>query len=246
MRNVPTEVDAAALLACWERAVGQPPARRDDALLQALAGELAAAERPLGERNAMLVDLHARLFGPAVSLTSRCPRCATVIRFDADCAALAPALRPRSATSTQTLDVGAHRVEFRLPRSDDIEAAAHAASDADFAERVIERCVVRCTDAGRTVAPSELPHDVRELVSQRMEALDPGAWVSFALQCPECGAGWDAKLDPGELVWQKVRAEAERLLLDVDDLARAYGWTEAQVLALSPLRRAAYVQLAAG
>jgi hypothetical protein len=35
-------------------------------------------------------------------------------------------------------------------------------------------------------------------------------------------------------------------LLDVDALARAYGWSEPQVLALSATRRAAYLQLIGG
>ena len=39
---------------------------------------------------------------------------------------------------------------------------------------------------------------------------------------------------------------AERTLADVDTLARAYGWTEAEVMELSPTRRAAYLQLLGG
>ena len=46
------------------------------------------------------------------------------------------------------------------------------------------------------------------------------------------------------VLWQKVRAGAERVLLDIDMLARSYGWTEREVLRLSPLRRAAYLQMA--
>ena len=84
---------------------------------------------------------------------------------------------------------------------------------------------------------------VLDALSRHMEALDPGAGVSFALVCPQCGTCWDAQLDVGELVWQKLRAAAERLLLDVDALARAYGWTEPEVLRLSPVRRAAYLQM---
>jgi hypothetical protein len=47
-------------------------------------------------------------------------------------------------------------------------------------------------------------------------------------------------------LWQKVQLAAERLLLDIDTLARAYGWTESDVLRLSPVRRAAYVQMTTG
>ncbi len=35
---------------------------------------------------------------------------------------------------------------------------------------------------------------------------------------------------------------AKDILFDVDLLARAYGWPEAEVLALSPTRRAWYVE----
>jgi hypothetical protein len=42
----------------------------------------------------------------------------------------------------------------------------------------------------------------------------------------------------------KAAGRAERLLLDIDTLARNYGWSESEVIALSPTRRAAYVQMA--
>jgi hypothetical protein len=42
-----------------------------------------------------------------------------------------------------------------------------------------------------------------------------------------------------------VQAAAERVLLDVHALARAYGWTESEVLRLTPARRSAYLQMAA-
>jgi hypothetical protein len=46
-------------------------------------------------------------------------------------------------------------------------------------------------------------------------------------------------------VWTELRAHARRLLREVDVLARAYGWTEPDVLALDERRRAAYLELAA-
>jgi hypothetical protein len=90
-----------------------------------------------------------------------------------------------------------------------------------------------------------MPEPVLDALSRHMETLDPGASVSFALDCPQCATHWQAPLDVGEMLWQKVRAAAERVLLDIDMLARAYGWTEREVLRLSPLRRAAYLQMVA-
>jgi hypothetical protein len=67
--------------------------------------------------------------------------------------------------------------------------------------------------------------------------------VLVSLDCPECGAGFDADLDPAAFVWAEVEARARRVLIEVDALARAYGWTEADVLALSESRRAAYLAI---
>ena len=117
------------------------------------------------------------------------------------------------------------------------------AVDDDFAQRLLDRCVLACTCDGEHFAARELPARVLDALSQHMESLDPGASVSFALDCPQCAAHWQAPLDVGDMVWQKVRAAAERVLLDIDALARAYGWTEREVLRLSPMRRAAYLQM---
>ena len=50
-------------------------------------------------------------------------------------------------------------------------------------------------------------------------------------------------LDVGEALTAELQRAAERTLIEVDALARADGWTEAEVLQLSPVRRAAYLQL---
>jgi hypothetical protein len=137
------------------------------------------------------------------------------------------------------------RVEFRVPLAADVRFAASRAHDADgFVRLLFERCVMRVEHDGVACDPEALPVQVSEALSRRLEALEPGAVVSFDLTCPECQTHWSARMDCAEVLWSEVQSRAERVLLDVDVLARAYGWTEEQVLALSPTRRAAYLQLA--
>ena len=50
-------------------------------------------------------------------------------------------------------------------------------------------------------------------------------------------------IDIAPALWAEVQAAAERSLLEVDALAREYGWSEAEVMALPHARRAAYLQL---
>ena len=59
----------------------------------------------------------------------------------------------------------------------------------------------------------------------------------------DCGHGWFTSLDMGWVLWAQISERARALLLDVHDLARGYGWSEPQILALSPWRRAAYRSL---
>ena len=62
------------------------------------------------------------------------------------------------------------------------------------------------------------------------------------LTCPYCGAACDVDVDvEGTLVGLLAR-ERDRLVSDVDRLARAYHWSEADILALSPQRRRLYLQ----
>jgi hypothetical protein len=54
------------------------------------------------------------------------------------------------------------------------------------------------------------------------------------------------QLDTAALLWDEITARAGALLHEVHRLASAYGWSEAQILALSPARRARYLALVEG
>jgi hypothetical protein len=239
-------LDADSLLALWERALGQPAGSRDDVLLRAMA-QSAEPPRALSERNARFIEIHASLFGRDLALVSHCPACGAIAEFTGDCAVLTRRLAEEMSTpeegSSHHLESHGHLVEFRLPDAADVKAASTEDADDDFVWRLLDRCVVKCTRDGADVSVRELPGLVLEALSGRMEMLAPGASVSFAVTCPHCDARWNAPLDAAQLVWQKVQAAAERLLFEIDALARAYGWTELDVLRLSPLRRAAYLQM---
>ena len=59
-----------------------------------------------------------------------------------------------------------------------------------------------------------------------------GAWLEAT--CPACGSASTVLLDPAAIVVEEVDRHARRILREVDQLARAYGWREPDVLALGP------------
>jgi hypothetical protein len=234
------QTEAETLLAIWEQGLAHASFARADAMLRHF--EPAAALPSLGVRNRRLLELHARLFGDEIDLTAACPACQAAAQFSSRCSALIGDPSDEPSGVTQQFETDAYVVEFRLPTRADVALAA--GDDDDFARRLIDRCVVTATKHGASIRASELPDHVLDEVSRRMEALDPLALVTFGVECPECATQWNAPLDIDQLLWTRVRAAAERLLLDVDMLARTYGWTEQDVLMLTASRRAAYLQLA--
>jgi hypothetical protein len=135
------------------------------------------------------------------------------------------------------LDVDGRSWRFRLPAPADV-----AAADTPDVEAFVASLLTRCLDDADGATP--LPPHLLPALAERMEALDPAAALSFAVDCPACARHWDAAFDPARSLWAFVQSRAEQTLLDVDALARRYGWNEADVLALSPTRRHAYLQLA--
>ena len=109
---------------------------------------------------------------------------------------------------------------------------------------LIEACVVEARTGDAAVPPDALPDDVIARVAQAMAEADPQAAPVVALGCPSCGHAWEAGFDIAAFLCRELDAWARRLLLDVHVLARRYGWTEGDVLALSPARRRAYLELA--
>jgi hypothetical protein len=233
---------ASQLLELWERAVVVRPWERGDVLL----GATGVTPATLSERNAALLTLRSQLFGRAQPLRCSCAVCGATVEFAVDCDVLAGELvMANDAGALQCLSVDGFLVEFRVPAAADVRiAAARAGERVAFVRELLHRCVIACTGAnGEPCSADDLPDSAGLVLSKRLEELEPGAVVCFALTCPECGQHWHAVMDCADVLWSEIQSRAERLLLDVDALARSYGWSEAQVCALTPTRRAAYLQL---
>src|SRR5262249_11248813 len=132
-------------------------------------------------------------------------------------------------------------VRFRLPPS---AGLAGRVGEPAAGSAVLASCVVEAAEGDERRPPQELPPFLREELSTRMAALDPQADLLLALECPACGHGWQADLDVGAFVLAEIDAHAARLLGEVHGLARAYGWSAADILALRPARRRRHLQLA--
>ena len=229
----------------WERGLGQSATQRALTLLA-----FACADTPLeqlaqltvGRRDAQLLKLHERLFGPALAGLTTCPECGQQIEAQftaADFRTTAGAERVEDLAVV----VADYKVTFRLPNSLDLLRLTADADAATNRGRLLEQCIHTAQRDGEAVSVEQLPREVVTTVVERMAKAEPQADSHLTLKCPQCAHQWQAQLDITSFVWSEIHARAGRLLHEVHALASAYGWREADILALSPWRRRAYLEM---
>jgi hypothetical protein len=228
------------------REVGQDqhPLDRALTLLGAACPELAWEELvglSVGARDARLLTLRERTFGPRLAGFVECPRCAEGLEFEAAVSDLrAP---PASGGESWELMIRDLSLRFRLPDSRDLGAAA-ASPDPGVARRLlVRRCVLHASRGGAPVASDDLPPEAIAALALQMVERDPQAETLLEFSCPACEHDWQALFDIVAFFWSELAARADHLLGEVHALARAYGWREADILGMSAHRRRFYLEM---
>lgn len=240
--------DSGSLLDAWERGLTQPPQRRLLTVLSAFMPERSPAEiaaMPVGRRDAALLEIYEQMFGTSLAAAAACPGCGEELEAEIAVANLR-VRAPRAAASTYTLSTTGHRLSFRLPTTDDLLAIPPQSSPLDARRMLLHRCVLEAKGPdGMAVDPADMPERLTRALAARMAKLDPHASISLSLNCPACHRTFDGLLDVALFVLRQLHAWAQRMLLETHSLASAYGWSEAQILALSPARRQLYLEMVA-
>jgi hypothetical protein len=229
---------ASDLISVWEAGSAAGRLERPLAAIGACVPERSGEEiaaLPIGTRDALLLQVHLATFGPRLEGLARCHACPETVEFALAVDALPPLPGPAfDAPRFQRVEVDGDVLEFRLPDSRDLAAAAEAAGPRE-ARQFLARCCVPGEGA--------LAERLVDALSVELGRRQPWADIEVALVCPACSTSWDAPLDVGSFVWDEIAAEARRVVHEVHRLARAYGWREADILAMTPARRRTYLAL---
>jgi hypothetical protein len=138
---------------------------------------------------------------------------------------------------------GGFELRFRLPRSRDLLSVAADANPEQVSRFLLRSCLESACYEGKGIGVEDLPNSVVHHLAARVAESDPLQEVLLDMTCPACNRRLQPLLDIGQFLWEEVDAYARRLLREVHTLARAYGWREEEVLALSARRRQAYLEL---
>lgn len=218
-----TTTGPGGLLGLWEALASADPPVRGARLLVAAGvatDQEAALDLPLARASELaLHELRTRC-GPTLDTVVACHGCGTPLDVPLDLDAALDSVTP---TPPEPAAVAGR--SLRAPTTRDV---VDALADPDPATALRTRC---------------LGHDPGAAEETTWEQLAGAAALAARVDCPACGARFTADVDVVALLTDHLADQARVLLADVAELAAAYGWSEADILALPAPRRRAYLEL---
>lgn len=240
------QLTAEELLDIWDEGRNASPSRRSLLLLAAFLPQEreVLAHLPLGGLNARLLRLRGQLFGSTLNCLASCPECNTSVETSFGIAAmLSHAAEPiAEENGIHSLTHKDCRIDFRLPTAADLLEIVNRPSTKAVGE-LVERLIDKSIRNGESVSLRELPEQALEALERQISVLDPLAHIELNLTCPDCKHDWLEVLHVIDFLWLEIGNLAKRMLREVARLASAFGWSEREILALSPERRRSYLEL---
>ncbi|MGO1500970.1 MAG: hypothetical protein ACTHWH_06760 [Marinobacter sp.] len=237
------------LLNVWEQGLNQPLLQRALTLLVAAYPDRspdAFATMSIGQRDLLLLQLRERLFGQQLLNTAICPQCTERVEWQSRIADFVIAADSNHTNTDKfELKTEGYWLRFRLPNSLDIVAITTNGGAENPAQQLLLRCILEAEQGGVNCANEPLPDLVIQALAERIELLDPQADIRINLSCPGCSHSWFALFDIASFLWVEINGWAEQMLQAVYRLAAAYGWSERDILNLSPVRRQLYLGMVA-
>ena len=228
------------LLTAWDSSCALP---EQEAVLFLLA--LAWPERsidelarlPLGERNALLLELRDATFGPRMDGFVICPDCGAELELTADPRALARGLRSEPADASEEIA----GYSMRPLNSLDLLASGDAASEEEARGILLARSLG--LEEHELARLGESAASVAERFERVFQRINAGAEIRVRMECTACRNRPVFDLDIARYLLREVAAAGRRLMAEIHELAGAYGWSEAAIAGMSPARRAVYLEM---
>lgn len=238
MRNLTT----AELLHIWEQGQDRALLQKSLMLLVATCPPVdfnLVAQWPIGTRDGLLIQFRERFFGEHLVNTAVCPACLEVLEWEMKAGELLankPVEWPEIPIfSTQ---IEAFLFKFRLPHSADF---INGFSEEPYS--LVRSCIVSVQKDNERIPAEAITESLLAALESCMEVEDPNANLVFKLDCPVCKHQWRAVFDIISYLWKELDNWAKHTLQEVFVLARALGWSEQDILSMSPKRRQFYLEM---
>lgn len=185
----------------------------------------------IGERDQLLIRAYQTLFGKEIEVFSSCSACTCELELQVDLNELT-ALDSKVGGSSE-IELHGKRLSVEPIRVGDLTRIRRIGH-----EHWIDDKLSQAEIATKLISQAD-----RNEYAARLSELDPQADICLEFECVECHFSWIDPFDIASQFWLRFDATCTRLLAAVHSLACAYGWTETEVLAMSPWRREVYLNM---
>lgn len=207
------------------------------------------ATLPLNQRDALLLDVRCATLRRCTEGFAVCPACGVQLEFKLDAAELAKQLRMQPKTSGTTLP----GVSLRPVNTLDLMACAKAINLEQARFTLLARtCLLegdeanlaqfRTSNAMHTWLEKQ-PRESLDALLQQFDIANAACELRLEMNCSACNSTQLLDMDIPSFVLRELCAEARRLMNDIHELAVTHGWSESTILAMSPARRTAYLEM---
>ena len=185
----------------------------------------------VGERDQLLIQAFRSCFGDDIEVFSCCSVCSCELEVHVDLRSLS--VPEYKADDRAEFEVLGKCLNVEAIRIRDLKQLKSVGID-NWIDRKLTRANIEI---------DLIDQSVRDKYVARISDLDPQADICLEFECIECGAVWIDPFDIASQLWIRFDAMCKRLLASIHSLASAYGWSEEQVLGLSPWRREVYLNM---
>lgn len=241
------QVTGLDLLNFWEQSMNHTLIRRAiDLLCLVYHGkkEEEIASLSIGERDAMLLLLREWLFGPRLQNIAECPICSERIEWKTDIQDIQLQLpKPDNPPGEYLLEKDGYNILFRLPNSNDIADVIADNENRRKPEKLLEKLILDCKFKSEPYGINDLPKKILKAIDHRIEEENPQSNIFMSVKCVNCNHQWEIQFDIMSYLWSEINNWARHILQDVGTIAQTYGWSEQDILNMSPARRQIYLEM---
>ena len=196
----------------------------------------------IGDRSALLLHVRRLTFGDLLICVINCPACKKAMSLDLPIDKLLQIESPPPQTE-YIIKIEGFVFKLRPITGADQEALLLKNDPTQYAnqtEQLVRSCIVSSDPA---LPHTSLTDDFLNIISSKLQEIDPMADVILDLSCPECRHAFQAPFIVEDFIFHEISVRQQQFEQEVHWIAFNYHWSENAILALPIKKRKRYVEL---
>lgn len=236
---MPKLISENVLLQVWEIGTGQASIEKALTILSAAfpnTNKTALATWSIEQRDTQLFWIRQSIFGNQFINNANCPQCNEKVEWEMNISDFSlPPFSENIISENYSFNLADYFFNYRLPTSEDLRS--------EDPIEIFKNCLIESKKNEQDVSFDQLPQEIKESLEKEIQRNSPIANTSMLLNCPNCKHQWTMLFDIVSYLWVEIDIWAKRILQDVFILASNFGWSEQEILNMTPLRRQTYLNM---